>query len=150
MTMKISNKHELILNFIDHFSRHGYLVKDCFTEESYYFAEILRSRFGRSVRIVYDAMSDYFAAEIDGKIYDITGDITNSKNTCNWHYWDKFVYEYPFVAKEITHDSIRRIPLGVRTCEFCQEAYEDEYGNIYCGKTDEFRDTYEVCNIPHE
>ena len=67
---------QTIQRFIDRFtsSGHNEEVINAFTNGCcYWFARILASRFGGTV--VYHPVDNHFAAEIGGKIYDITGNI---------------------------------------------------------------------------
>lgn len=67
---------QTIQRFIDRFtsSGHNEEVINAFTNGCcYWFARILASRFGGTV--VYHPVDNHFAAEICGKIYDITGNI---------------------------------------------------------------------------
>lgn len=52
---------------------------------SYWFAFILYKRFIRNgAKIMVDVENGYFGTEINDKVYDITGDVTNK---CNWKSW---------------------------------------------------------------
>ena len=54
----------------------------------YWFAVILTHRFPNS-HIVYDPVLNHFAAKIDGRIFDITGDVTD-KSASGWTAWDSY------------------------------------------------------------
>ena len=49
----------------------------------YWFAHILHSRFPDS-RIMYDQIANHFAVKIDGRLYDITGDVTDLYQMERW------------------------------------------------------------------
>lgn len=49
----------------------------------YWFAIILYCRFPES-RLMYDEVTNHFATEIDGRIYDVTGDITGKYEMAPW------------------------------------------------------------------
>ena len=51
----------------------------------YWFAFILAERFFWEARIMYDQVANHFGTEIRGRVYDITGDVTESYN---WEPWD--------------------------------------------------------------
>lgn len=66
-------------------------VVECFTQGCcYWFAVILKERF--SGKIVYEPVIKHFACEIDGHIYDITGDCdaTYGPQFMNWADWDSY------------------------------------------------------------
>ena len=75
-----------VLNFINKFTLNGKRqeVIETFTKGCcYWFAQILCERFydtdawNQDVEIVYDQLFGHFGCRIDGKVYDITGDVTN-------------------------------------------------------------------------
>lgn len=49
----------------------------------YWFAVILHQRFPDS-RIMYSIIDNHFAAEIDGRLYDVTGDVTGKYDVVPW------------------------------------------------------------------
>ncbi len=49
----------------------------------YWFAFILHSRFEDS-RLMYDQIENHFATQINGRLYDITGDVTEKYNMEPW------------------------------------------------------------------
>ena len=49
----------------------------------YWFSMILHMRFPDS-RIMYDQAFNHFVTEIDGRLYDITGDVTEKYNVIPW------------------------------------------------------------------
>jgi hypothetical protein len=50
----------------------------------YWFALILYLRFQGRSRIMYDQVENHFVTEIDGRIYDITGDVTGKYQVEPW------------------------------------------------------------------
>lgn len=75
-----------VANFLKRF----HLSKDVdtvFTEGCcYWFAKILHDRYmhTRSVEIMYDEVINHFGTKIDGRVYDITGDVTDSYTWKPW------------------------------------------------------------------
>ena len=68
-------KQELILDYIKQFHYFGI---NAMAGHSYHFTLILRHRFGPGYcTIMYDETYNYFATKIEGRIYDICGDITD-------------------------------------------------------------------------
>lgn len=58
-------------------------IVDVFTRGCcYWFAFILCERFGGAM--MYDPVANHFAAGIGGRIYDITGDVTEKMNAVPW------------------------------------------------------------------
>lgn len=73
-------------NFINHFANQGTI--DTFTSGCcYWFAFILHERFKGS-EIMYDPVINHFGTKINGRIYDITGDITDKYN---FIVWDEYI-----------------------------------------------------------
>ena len=63
--------------FIERFTEHGPQVERCFCHGCcYWFAWVLTERFP-GAEVVYDALSNHFAAQIGERVYDITGDVTD-------------------------------------------------------------------------
>lgn len=64
-------------------------VDTVFTEGCcYWFAVILNKRFPESY-IVYDPVLNHFAVKIDGRVFDITGDVTD-RSVSGWIPWDSY------------------------------------------------------------
>lgn len=138
-------KQELIENFIKQFRDFGNDVTDCFSNGMcWHFTTILRSRFPRDSRIVYDSIINHFATEIDGRIYDITGDITDN-DEYHWEYWESFIYKDPRHTERIRRDCIWKIPDGAVICDFCAKCYTDDWGSTICGLDNRPVDTDECC-----
>lgn len=72
-----------IFNFLKrfHLSKDVDIVFTCGC--CYWFASILCQRFQES-RLMYDQIQNHFVAEIDGRLYDITGDVTDRYNVSPW------------------------------------------------------------------
>ena len=93
---------EEVANFLKRF--HAFdNIDDVFTLGCcYWFAHILYFRFPHS-RIMYDQVVNHFGTEIDGRIYDITGDVTDKYDMIPWsrmHIID------PILADRIERDCI--------------------------------------------
>ncbi len=50
----------------------------------YWFAFILCRRFADRSQLMYDQIDNHFMAEIDGRLYDITGDVTGKYDAEPW------------------------------------------------------------------
>ena len=71
-----------ILQFISHFQNTDTI--NTFTNGCcYWFAYILHGRFPE-LEIMYDAVANHFVASVDGRLYDITGDVTDKYNVVAW------------------------------------------------------------------
>lgn len=80
-------KHDEVLSFIARFTSNGRATEviDTFSCGCcYWFAHILHDRFGDQSYIVYDEIENHFATYIDGRIYDITGDVTGKYKMLSW------------------------------------------------------------------
>lgn len=85
----------MVEQFINHFHRTSKTgdVTEVFTNGCcYWFAFILCSRF-EGARIMYDQVANHFAAEIGGRLYDITGDVTGQYNMIPWDKYDDIVQD---------------------------------------------------------
>lgn len=70
----------------------------------YWFAVILFIRFMRSgAQIMYDQRENHFAASIGGRVYDITGDVTDGHD---WVLWRNMRQIDELEAKRIVRDCI--------------------------------------------
>lgn len=138
-------KQELILDFIRQFRDLG--AENTFSNGMcYYFTIILRRRFGSSnCPIMYDQVANHFATEIEGRIYDITGDITDNPEY-HWERWSDVKKQDPALAKIIRRDCILKIPDEQRSCELCAHCFYDEILNCFlCDYDNEPVDIYGVC-----
>lgn len=69
---------------------------------SYWFAFILYKRFIRNgAKIMVSIESKYFGTEIDGRIYDITGDISDKYNWIPWVDIDSETVKNHIISKYI-------------------------------------------------
>lgn len=74
--------------FLDRFHESSN-IDDVFTGGCcYWFASILHQRFPHS-HIVYDPVLNHFATKIEGRVFDITGDVTD-KSVSGWEPWDAY------------------------------------------------------------
>ena len=73
-----------VVKFIERFQspeNNSIFSGDC----SYWFAAILYRRFIRNgAKIMFDSATNHFGALVNGKVYDITGDVTGK---CKWTSW---------------------------------------------------------------
>lgn len=138
-------KQELILNFIRQFRDLG--AENTFSNGMcYYFTTILRRRFGSSNgTIMYDQVTNHFATEIEGRIYDITGDVTDNSEY-HWERWTDVRKHDPALAKFIRRDCILKIPGDERSCELCDHCFYDEILSCFlCDLDNKPVDIYGVC-----
>ena len=77
-----------ILNFIHKFTElYKNEVETVFTSGCcYWFAYILCARFGGEM--MYDPIANHFMCMCDGRIYDITGDVSDRYNAIRWEEFD--------------------------------------------------------------
>ena len=103
----ISTKQDLILDFIKQFRDLG--ATNCFSNGMcYWWAQTLQFRFAsHEPKIVYDQVANHFGCEIAGKVYDITGEIT-----------DKYTWEDFFALEEKDELLFNRL---LRDCVFKTE-----------------------------
>lgn len=81
---------DTVQRFINHFHSISKIdnITDVFTEGCcYWFAFILCSRF-KEAKIMYDPVINHFVAEIENKLYDITGDVTDKYDTVLWETYE--------------------------------------------------------------
>lgn len=95
--------HQKVLKFINHFTNYGN-YKDVITSftagNCYYFAVCLFDRFdGYDPVIVYDPIANHWACEIEGRIYDITGELTDINNFEDWYDFVKSVNDYLYLSR---------------------------------------------------
>lgn len=96
-----------VLGFIHRFTLNGtrQQVIDCFTGGCcYWFAHVLLYRFMNRVpmpKLVYNPENNHFATLINGRVYDITGDVTD---LANWAEFSRYYRE----ASHSVHDTLLR------------------------------------------
>ena len=85
-----------VKQFIGKFSEYGNDVIRCFTQDNcYWFAKILCERFSdleSKPIMMYSPIDNHFTVKIGTRLYDITGDVTEtyehpSRKTVTWHYY---------------------------------------------------------------
>lgn len=90
--------------FIRHFNNNDGTVKTFTCGCCYWFAVILLIRFGnRDAKIMYDRRINHFATMIEGRVYDITGDVTDEYE---WDLWDDVRLIDELDTKHIIRDCI--------------------------------------------
>lgn len=68
----------------------------------YWFAVILCIRFlGNGAQIQYDEIANHFGTKIEGRVYDITGDVTERYH---WEPWDSL--DDDALRSRVTRDSV--------------------------------------------
>lgn len=101
-------KRNEILNFIKKFQNEGTI--ETFTQGCcYWFARILCERFDMELyntMIMYNNIDGHFAAKINGRLYDITGELNESSD---WKTWDEFRENEPVYAKTVIRDCIKKL-----------------------------------------
>ena len=74
-----------ISRFLRRFHAGNETVNEVFTQGCcFWFADILCKRFPEHSRLMYDQVANHFVAEIDGRLYDITGDVTDTYKVEPW------------------------------------------------------------------
>ena len=93
---------EQVLAFIGRFTDKGNRqeVKDCFMYGCcYWFASILANRFANhSPRLMYEPVLNHYATEIEGRVYDIRGDVSDLGE---WMSWDDYQVLEPSRMKNL-------------------------------------------------
>lgn len=95
-----------VLEFIKLFDKQD--VIDVFSNGCcYWFARILKERFYKEYDsdpiIMYDPLINHFGTEIDDKVYDVTGDVTDKYN---WVNAVEYLNEDEILAERIVRDCI--------------------------------------------
>ena len=134
--MKLQTEIDVVDDFIQQFRQFGTDVVDCFSYGMcFHFSLILCARFKYDARRVYDPVANHFAVEIFGRIWDISGDITDKDY--KWEYWDTYCMKDQKETRRIIRDCVRKLPSQLTTCEFCINNEEDDWGNLFCKLTKE-------------
>lgn len=95
--------NENVINFLRRFHEKDQTVDYVFTNGCcYWFAVILHERFPNS-KIMYDPVWNHFVTEIDNKLYDATGDVTDNYNVVEW---DKYALDDQLYRNRIIRDCI--------------------------------------------
>ena len=130
--MRTMTKRDIIEDFIRQFRDFGNDVVYCFNSGMcFHFAWILKARFGPGPEVVYDPIINHFACQIDGRIYDITGDITDDCDY-KWETWATFKQKDQKETMRIVRDCVWKIPSDVLVCGICPMCFEDDWGNHIC------------------
>lgn len=99
--------HEKVLKFISRFTGNGHReeVIDCFMNGCcYWFAKVLAERFKECAPLLmYAPVEGHFGALVGGRVYDITGDVTERYN---WVGWDQYRRSEPSQYKIIRRDCV--------------------------------------------
>lgn len=128
--MKIENKQDIILDFIKQFRDLG--AENCFNNGMcYWFTYILKNRFmDEHCHAMYDEVNNHFGCEINGVVYDINGIAPSS----NWRPWCEMPTSDRLLYLRILRDCRDKVPAGVRICNYCDEGYYDNWGNLICSR----------------
>ena len=128
MTMK--TKQDIILDFIKQFRDLG--AENCFSNGMcYHFMCILRKRFGPFCTTpMYDEVMNHFATKIDGRIYDITGDITDDSKY-KWERWITVQSRDWRHTERILRDCVDKVPSNILICKYCDLCFFDETLNTH-------------------
>ena len=130
--MKLETKQDIILNFIEQFQKFGPQVVDCFSNGMcYHFTILLQARFGDDCGVLYDPIINHFATEIDGRIYDITGDITDNSDY-HFEYWASYKYKDPKETERIYRDCVYKVPSDIIICGVCPRSFVGDWGTLVC------------------
>ena len=92
-----------IIAFIDRFTLQGALQDTIITFTQgccYWFSYIMHTRFPDSA-VMYDPIENHFVIEIEGRLYDITGEVTNDYKVVDWN-----TYPDEIEKKRIIQDCI--------------------------------------------
>ena len=105
----MSDEKNEVLLFIKNFQNEGTIKT--FTEGCcYWFAHILYSRFiGHHCRpeIFYNEVSGHFATLINGRLYDVTGEITKIDD--KWINWHDYLISEPSYSQIVIRDCILKL-----------------------------------------
>lgn len=94
-----------ILGFIKHFER----ARDCFTDGCcYWFGHILQARFGARLFYLYE--EGHFVSEINGRFYDVTGDVTEQYGQRPMLPWNEIESLDGNWYKQIVRDCVLKLP----------------------------------------
>lgn len=142
----MKTKQDIVLNFINQFSNNRPQVVECFTQDMcFWFARILRERFWPgepNVNIMYDSVANHFGCQIDDDVYDITGIVTTKYN---WQGWNTYKFQNIAETKQLVRDCIFKAPQSAVICALCDEAFDDDYGNLICGRDNKPHCANDIC-----
>lgn len=96
---------EKILSFIAHFQRPDTI--EVFTNGMcYWFAVILLERFGGD--ILYDMEIGHFVCDVGGRLYDVTGDVTERIGNSSLVCWDFLPEHDNLLYERLMRDCVRK------------------------------------------
>ena len=102
-------EHKRVIDFIKNFQNEGTIKT--FTEGCcYWFAKILDERFNYHLPesgIMYNNIYNHFSTLIDGRLYDITGEIEFTRDWVSWNYFIE--NDDKLVVSRIFRDCIYKI-----------------------------------------
>ena len=99
--------------------------------------------FGNGFDLLIDEVENHFGTQIEARVFDITGDVTEKYN---WERWNDLKKRDPALAKILRRDCILKIPDDQRSCELCVHSFYDEIMcSFLCDKDNLIVDTYGVC-----
>ena len=107
--------NERVMKFINDFTNNGKKKEliDTYTNGyCYWFAHMLadwalfqKERLNFQIYIVYAEIENHFGCLINGRVYDVTGDVTDKYN---WQEWTKFYHRDELLGARIVRDCIRK------------------------------------------
>lgn len=114
-TTKESMTNERVMKFINDFTNNGKKEEliDTYTNGyCYWFAHMLadwalfqKERLDFQIYVVYAEIENHFGCLINGRVYDVTGDVTDKYD---WKEWTKFYHRDELLGARIVRDCIRK------------------------------------------
>lgn len=97
------HKRDEVLHFINCFShtQETFLYGMC-----YWFSFILNERFGGTT--MYLPIENHFVQEIEGRLYDVSGDVTEKYNTSKIMRWQDMEQHDQLLYKRLIRDCVRK------------------------------------------
>lgn len=98
-----------ITAFINNFkSLHVREIEDAFMcGNCYWFAHILTSRFGGN--IMYMPVDNHFISKIDGRYFDVRGDITRDVENAKMYFWNTYINEDASDYYHVMRDCVNQV-----------------------------------------
>lgn len=99
-------QRKMVRDFISRFSKNIQYENPGISSSNlcYYFTLCLAHRFSElSPVLMFSWKEKYFGCQINGRVYDITGDVTHEYN---WIMWKSFCEEEPSISEQIKHQYI--------------------------------------------
>mgnify|MGYP006379771933 CR=1 FL=1 len=102
--LRSENSSENVWHFIKTFAaaHDTFLYGNC-----YWFAFILQNRFNGT--ILYDEIDNHYLCEINGRIYDVRGEVTDFYSNVNLINWNDMLFKDPVLYKRLVRDCILKI-----------------------------------------